>query len=110
LADCMPREFPDAATDASRAGERNQVDSRMGHELLAYLGAQARDQVENSWRNARRVHCLGKHKGIDRRNLGWLEYDGTPCGQGSSDLERDLAERKIPWRYGCNNASGFSDD
>src|SRR5690606_17961377 len=58
----------------------------------------------------RRVDCLGKKKGIDRRNLGWLEYDGTPCGQGSSDLERDLAEREIPWRYGCDNASGLSDD
>ena len=45
------------------------------------------------------MHQLREAQRRERRELGGLEHDGVPGGEGGRDLPRQHEQRKIPWDH-----------
>ena len=87
--------FPDDPSDLRRTGKRDLVHVR----LLDERGSRAAvpgDHVEHAGRKTDSGGEFGEGERRERCELGGLEDDGVPGGEGGRDLPREHQQREIP--------------
>ena len=85
----------DPPADLRRAGERDLVDARMGHERHPDL-ARPRDDVDDARRQVGLAADLGEEQRRERRRRGGLEHDGVARGERRRDLPGQHQQREVP--------------
>ena len=53
------------------------------------------------------VHDLGKHDGVERCHLRWLQHHGAAGCDSRGNLGNDLIERPVPWSDERAHANGL---
>jgi hypothetical protein len=93
-----------------RSGERDHVDVGVGGERLADHRPVAAHEVEHPGGQADLVEDLGKRVRREGGDLGRLQHDRAPGGEGGTDLEHDLVEREVPRRDAADDADRLPED
>ena len=100
----------DLDAGAGRARERHHVDVGVGRERRADVDAVAVHEVEHAGGHAGRVHDLGEHDRVQRRDLGRLEHHRAARRDRRRDLAGDLVQRPVPGRDHSAHADGLTHD
>ena len=100
----------DPAAGLQAAGERHQVDARVGRQRGAGLGAGAEHEVADAGGESGLLEQLHQVDGGVRGELARLEHEGVAGGQAGRDLPGHLEERVVPRGDQAADADRLVDD
>jgi ParB family chromosome partitioning protein len=104
---CVAQEQP---ADLGRAGERERVHAHVAPSAWPARRAETRDDVQDTIRHARLGGQLREADRAERRQLGRLDDQAVPGGEGRGGLPGGHHEREVPRQDRGDHAHRLADD